>query len=122
MGEGLFATGFTALDRHSNENIFYYQRFSQGSHGVRRGGSAAIDLCYVACGRLDGFWEFNLKPWDVAAGWLIVQEAGGVVSDLKGLPYCLDTKEITASNGCLHNKLLSVFSEVAEQVSRQNVF
>ncbi len=120
--EGLFATGFTALDRHSNENLFYYQRFSQNSHSVRHSGSAALDLCYVACGRLDGFWEFNLKPWDVAAGWLLVQEAGGVVSDLQGLPYYLDAKEITASNGCLHHELLRAFSEVAERVSRQKVF
>ena len=118
---GLFATGFPALNRDNNPNIFYYDRFTHCSHGVRRGGSAALDLSYVACGRLDGFWEFNLKPWDVAAGWLLVQEAGGTVSDLKGLRYYLGAKEIAASNGRIHDELERVFAEVAEQVLHRKV-
>jgi len=82
------------------------------THGVRRAGSAALDLCYVACGRLDGFWEFNLNPWDTAAGVLMVQEAGGKVSDFKGGPFQLDSRETLATNGLVHAALLSEFEQI----------
>src|SRR5262249_28112262 len=84
LKESLIATGFPSHKRHKNPNIFFYQQVTLRSHGVRRAGSAALDLCYVACGRFDGFWEFNLNPWDTAAGVLIVEEAGGTVGDFQG--------------------------------------
>jgi myo-inositol-1(or 4)-monophosphatase len=79
---------------------------------VRRAGSAALDLCYVACGRLDGFWEFNLNPWDTAAGVLLVEEAGGRVSDFHGGPFQLHSRETVASNGLIHGALLHEFEQI----------
>jgi myo-inositol-1(or 4)-monophosphatase len=73
---------------------------------VRRLGSAAIDLCFLACGRFDGFWEQNLKPWDTAAGELIAREAGAVVTDFSNKPYAIDKKEILATNGKIHKEML----------------
>lgn len=75
---------------------------------VRRLGSAAIDLCWVACGRFDGFWEYNLSAWDVAAGYLIVQEAGGRITDFEGSPYNVFEKETLATNGLIHEQMLKV--------------
>ena len=77
LAESLVATGFPSRKRHESPNIHFYQEFTLRSHGVRRAGSAALDLAYVACGRLEAFWEFNLNPWDTAAGVLLVEEAGG---------------------------------------------
>ena len=77
LSESLLATGFPSHKRHQNPNIHFYHQITLRSHGVRRAGSAALDLANVACGRYDGFWEFNLNPWDTAAGALLVQEAGG---------------------------------------------
>jgi myo-inositol-1(or 4)-monophosphatase len=82
------------------------------SHGVRRGGSAAIDLAYVACGRLDGYWEFGLSPWDMAAGKLLVAEAGGVCRDMRGGPHDLKSPHIVADNRLIHEELISLFSEI----------
>ena len=76
LAEALLATGFPSRKRHASPNIHFYHEFTLRSHGVRRAGSAALDLAYVACGRMDGFWEFNLNPWDTAAGILLVEEAG----------------------------------------------
>lgn len=118
LAESLLGTGFPARKRHANPNILYYHRFTLLSHGVRRDGSAALDLCYVAGGRFDGFWEFNLKPWDTAAGVLVAREAGGIVTDFKGVPYRLGEKEIAASNGHIHTELQQVFAEIAAQPSR----
>ena len=81
LAEALVSTGFPSRKRHSSPNIHFYHEFTLRSHGVRRAGSAALDLAYVAAGRLDAFWEFNLNPWDTAAGILIVHEAGGRVTD-----------------------------------------
>ena len=89
LAEALTATGFPSHKRHMNPNIHFYQEFTLRSHGVRRAGSAALDLAYVAAGRLDGFWEFNLNPWDTAAGILLVEEAGGRVTDFAGNPRTL---------------------------------
>ena len=75
------ATGFPSRKRHQNINVYFYYELAMMTHGVRRAGSAALDLAYVACGRLDAFWEFGLHPWDMAAGILMIQEAGGVCSD-----------------------------------------
>lgn len=80
LAEALVATGFPSHKRHENPNIHFYHQFTLRSHGVRRAGSAALDLAYTACGRFDAYWEFNLNPWDTAAGALLVTEAGGTMS------------------------------------------
>jgi myo-inositol-1(or 4)-monophosphatase len=90
---------------------FYYQ-LAMLSHGVRRAGAAAIDLAYVACGRLDAFWEFSLNPWDMAAGVLLVQEAGGVCTDMKGAPLDLRGPNVLADNGALHAEILELFGDI----------
>ena len=86
LATSLLCTGFPVHERHASPNIHYYSDFTMRSHGVRRDGSAALDLANVACGRFDGFWEFGLKKWDTAAGVLLVEEAGGQVSDFDGRP------------------------------------
>ncbi len=108
----LVATGFPSLRRHENINIHFYYQLAMISHGVRRAGAAALDLAYVACGRLDGFWEIGLKPWDMAAGILLVEEAGGRSSDMYGGPRSLHGKHLLADNGFIHEEMLLVFGEV----------
>lgn len=112
LGEALVATGFPSRKRHDNPNIHFYQEFTLRSHGVRRAGSAALDLVYVAAGRLDAFWEFNLNPWDTAAGILLIEEAGGLVTDFSGGHFRLDSREILASNGLIHDEMLGLFSDM----------
>jgi myo-inositol-1(or 4)-monophosphatase len=112
LAECLLGTGFPSHKRHQNPNIFFYHQLTLHTHGVRRAGSAALDLCCVACGRYDGFWEFNLNPWDTAAGVLIVQEAGGTVTDFKGGPFQLHSRETMASNGLVHPALLDEFEQI----------
>ena len=112
LKECLVATGFPSHKRHKNPNIYFYHQITLRTHGVRRAGSAALDLCNVACGRFDGFWEFNLNPWDTAAGVLIVEEAGGKVSRFDGSPFELDSRETLASNGLVHDALLHEFKEI----------
>ncbi|MGA9526883.1 MAG: inositol monophosphatase family protein [Terriglobales bacterium] len=112
LGESLTGTGFPSHKRHKNPNIYFYHHLTLRSHGVRRAGSAALDLCNVAAGRYDGFWEFNLNPWDTAAGVLIVEEAGGRVTDFSGGPFQIASRETLASNGLVHNALLHEFREI----------
>jgi myo-inositol-1(or 4)-monophosphatase len=112
LAESLLATGFPSHKRHLNPNIHFYQEFTLRSHGVRRAGSAALDLAYVAAGRLDGFWEFNLNPWDTAAGILLVEEAGGRVTDFAGGHFHLDSREVLASNGRIDGELRSLFADL----------
>ncbi len=112
LAEALLATGFPSRKRHASPNIHFYQEFTLRSHGVRRAGAAALDLAYVACGRLDGFWEFNLNPWDTAAGILLVEEAGGRVTDYAGQHYRLASDEILASNGPIHDELMDLFADM----------
>lgn len=112
LAECLVATGFPSHKRHKNPNIFFYHHITLRTHGVRRAGSAALDLCYVACGRFDGFWEFNLNPWDTAAGVLMVEEAGGKVTDFSGGPFQLNSRETLASNGLVHAALLNEFQQI----------
>ncbi len=112
LKESLVATGFPSHKRHKNPNIYFYHQITLHTHGVRRAGSAALDLCSVACGRFDGFWEFNLNPWDTAAGVLIVEEAGGKASRFDGSPFELDSRETLASNGLVHDALLREFAEI----------
>jgi myo-inositol-1(or 4)-monophosphatase len=112
LAESLIATGFPSRKRHASPNIHFYQEFTLRSHGVRRAGSAALDLAYVAAGRMEAFWEFNLNPWDTAAGILLVEEAGGRVTDFAGKPFRLASDEILASNGRIHDELLGFFADM----------
>lgn len=102
----LLATGFPYDVNKDTENLTYFQRALTRGLMVRRPGAAALDLAYVAAGRLDGFWEVKLNPWDVAAGWLIVSEAGGRVTGLQGEEYRLGNRYLVASNGLIHQPLL----------------
>jgi myo-inositol-1(or 4)-monophosphatase len=113
MSAGLLGTGFPSHKRILNPNIHYYWQFTLASHGVRRVGAASLDLCSVACGRLDGFWEFGLKPWDTAAGTLIVREAGGMVTDWAGTPYKISFPECVASNGLIHAQMRALAAEIS---------
>jgi len=112
LKECLVATGFPSHKRHKNPNIYFYHQITLHTHGVRRAGSAALDLCNVACGRFDGFWEFNLNPWDTAAGVLIIEEAGGKVTRFDGSQFQIDSRETLASNGLVHDALLHEFQEI----------
>ncbi len=112
LAECLLGTGFPSHKRHQNPNIYFYHQLTLRTHGVRRAGSAALDLCNVASGRLDGFWEFNLNPWDTAAGVLIVEEAGGRVTNFSGGPFQLDSRETLASNGLVHDALIAEFQAI----------
>jgi myo-inositol-1(or 4)-monophosphatase len=114
LAESLVATGFPSHKRHKNPNIHFYHQITLRSHGVRRAGSAALDLCCVACGRYDAFWEFNLNPWDTAAGVLLVQEAGGKVTNFTGGPFELSSREVLASNSLIHDELLVEFKNIFE--------
>lgn len=105
--ESLLVTGFSHDGVSSKqENFKNFQTLTTKSHGVRRDGAAALDLCYVACGRVDAFWEKELNPWDVASGVLILKEALGKITGLKGNKYSIYDKNILASNGFIHNELL----------------
>jgi myo-inositol-1(or 4)-monophosphatase len=112
LSECLVATGFPSHKRHKNPNIYFYHQITLRTHGVRRAGSAALDLCNVACGRFDGFWEFNLNPWDTAAGALIVEEAGGKISRFDGSAFQINSRETLASNGLVHEALVAEFREI----------
>lgn len=114
LAESLVATGFPSHKRHQNPNIYFYHQITLRTHGVRRAGSAALDLCCVACGRFDGFWEFNLNPWDTAAGVLLVEEAGGRVTDFRGGPFAIQSRETLASNGFIHEALMREFAAIFE--------
>ena len=108
----LVATGFPSRKRHENVNVHFFYQLAMLSHGVRRAGAAALDLAYVACGRLEAFWEFGLHPWDVAAGILLIREAGGVCSDMHGAPFHLGGPHILADNGTLHDPMVGLFGEI----------
>ena len=111
LDEALLATGFPYdIRERLPETLGRLGRVMAVAQGVRRGGSAALDLCYVAAGRLDGFWEENLKPWDTAAGVLMVSEAGGRISTFSGGAYELTSPNIAVSNGALHQSLLDCLS------------
>jgi myo-inositol-1(or 4)-monophosphatase len=113
LDEGLLATGFPYDIRQTRDtNLPEYAAFSLRTRGVRRLGSAVLYLAWLAAGRLDGYWELGVGPWDVAAGSLLVQEAGGRVTDLRGGPLDLDAPSIVASNGRLHDAMLGVLQEI----------
>jgi len=108
----LLSTGFPSHKRHCQPQYPLLPAADLRSHGVRRAGAAALDLAYCAAGRVDGFWEFNLKPWDTAAGALLVQEAGGAMIRFDGSPFRLDSQEILATNGLLTDEILSFFADM----------
>jgi myo-inositol-1(or 4)-monophosphatase len=112
LKSSLLATGFPTRKRTQSPNIHFYYQMTLASHGVRRPGSAALDLSYVAAGRLEGFWEFGLNPWDVAAGWLIVEEAGGRVADMHGAPFTFASGSVAASNGLIHAQMIDAFGRI----------
>lgn len=114
LAESLVSTGFPSHKRHKNPNIHFYHQITLRSHGVRRAGSAALDLCCVASGRYDGFWEFNLNSWDTAAGVLLVEEAGGKVTNFTGGPFDISSREVLASNSLIHDELLAEFKNIFE--------
>jgi myo-inositol-1(or 4)-monophosphatase len=119
LATSLLSTGFPSMKRAQNPNIHYYWDFTLRSHGVRRDGSAAMDLAAVACGRFEGFWEFGLHPWDTAAGILLVHEAGGVVTHFDGQPYRLGDRELMASNGRVHEEMKQVAAGIAERAANR---
>jgi myo-inositol-1(or 4)-monophosphatase len=105
--DSFLATGFSYGIKRKDRNISYFRKLLTRTQAIRRAGSAALDLCYVACGRFDGFWEMDLHPWDSAAGMLIVEEAGGKVTRFDSSPYSPYDKNILATNGHIHNKMSS---------------
>ena len=111
LGEALLLTGF-ATDKRERADFYlrFVKHFLEQGQGIRRAGSAAIDLCHIAAGRADGYWEFGLSPWDVAAGALLVEEAGGIVSAMAGGPFRLDGREILAATPAIHAAMRSGLS------------
>ena len=113
LSDSLLVTGFPYnITENPNKAIERFINFLYNSQAVRRMGSAAIDLAYVAAGRYEGFWEVALNPWDVAAGSLIVQEAGGIISDFSGKKFNVYCQEVLASNGLIHKEMISVFNKI----------
>jgi len=118
LGAGLLATGFPYDIRTSNRNnLANFCAFALNAQGLRRTGSAALDMCYVAAGRLDGFWESKLNPWDCAAGFLMVTEAGGLITDYSGQPTTIYDAEVVASNGRIHDQMIAVLVETSDNVA-----
>ena len=113
-------TGFPYdVREHVDLYLRYFREFMIRSLALRRPGSAVLDLCYVAAGRFDGFWEFKLQPWDVASASLIVMEAGGMMTDFQGFPYSIYAKEPLASNGWIHEQMLEVIKNVTAEVRNE---
>jgi myo-inositol-1(or 4)-monophosphatase len=112
LAESLVATGFPSQKRHRSPNVHFYQEFTLRSHGVRRAGSAGLDMAYVACGRLEAFWEFRLNPWDTSAGYLLVEEAGGTVTHFDGSRFTLDSREVLATNGLIAAEMQHLFVDM----------
>lgn len=115
LATSLLCTGFPVHKRLASPNIHYYYDFTLRSHGVRRDGSAALDLASVACGRFDGFWEFGLKPWDTGAGVLLVEEAGGKISDFRGEAYALGGPVVLATNSLIHEEMRAIAFEISQR-------
>jgi myo-inositol-1(or 4)-monophosphatase len=110
--QSLLVTGFPYdIAENPDSAVEHFVNFLMEGQGIRRLGSAALDLSYVAAGRLDGFWEVNLNPWDMAAGVLLVREAGGKVTDFSGAPSSIYRKQVLASNGIIHDAMLGVLKK-----------
>jgi myo-inositol-1(or 4)-monophosphatase len=117
LATSLLCTGFPVHNRKASPNLQYYGEFTQLSHGVRRDGSAALDLASVAMGRFEAFWEFGLQKWDTAAGVLLVEEAGGKVTDFEGNPYRLGGPVILATNRLIHEEMRAKALEIFRRPS-----
>lgn len=112
LKQALLSTGFPYdLPTSENNNIDNFIGFLYTAQAIRRDGSAALNLCYLACGRFDGFWELKLNPWDMAAGCLMVEEAGGLITDFKGSDFNIYMDEIVASNRLIHKEMLTVLNK-----------
>ena len=117
--DSLLCTGFPyTVHEESRRLLDVFAAFLETSRAVRRLGSAAIDLCYVAAGRFDGFWEMQLNPWDISAGALLVSEAGGTVTDLSGAPFTSRRGEIVASNGRIHDQMVATIRSASDRGRR----
>lgn len=113
LGESLLGTGFPSKKRHLNPNIHFYHQLTLKSHGLRRAGSAALDLSCVASGRYDGYWEFNLNAWDTSAGVLLVEEAGGRITHVDGTKFDVAlSRDVLATNGLIHQELMDEMQAV----------
>lgn len=113
LRRSLIATGFPYdINVTKQNNIDYFEAYAKAAQALRRDGSAALDLCYLACGRFDGFWELKLKPWDTAAGSLIAIEAGGRITGLAGEAYSIYDGDVLASNGNIHGEMMEVVQRV----------
>ena len=118
LSKSLLVTGFGY--EHGEKwkaNMNLFKHFTDMTQGVRRLGAASVDLCHVASGKVDGFWEFDLYPWDTAAGILIVEEAGGKISSMDGNPYFIFDKHILASNGSIHSELIDEIGKVNSKIN-----
>jgi myo-inositol-1(or 4)-monophosphatase len=112
LKDGLVATGFPYdIQKRPDEIMASLKSMMSKAQGIRRPGAATLDLAYLACGRLDAFWEVGLKPWDTATGQLLVEEAGGVISDFHGGPFSPFVPELLASNSAIHRELIEVLTE-----------
>jgi myo-inositol-1(or 4)-monophosphatase len=112
LDQALLVTGFAYDIRETpRNNLDHFVRFSLRAQGIRRTGTAALDMCYVAAGRFDGFWEVKLQPWDMAAGAVLVTEAGGRLSNFKGEPLSIYGKELVATNGLIHEQVLKSLND-----------
>jgi len=122
LATALLATGFP-YDRRERRRFYlaFWEDMMTRVEGVRRAGSAALDLASVACGRLDGFWEFGLKPWDIAAGSLLVEEAGGKVTNMDGTPLNLTGAQLLASNRRLHHEMAQVLRDIRPEAERRHL-
>jgi myo-inositol-1(or 4)-monophosphatase len=120
LNQALLVTGFPyTIHTHPEESLPYFNDLIVHAQGVRRLGSAAIDLCYVAMGRFDGFFEVYLNPWDTAAGMLMLIEAGGVITDFDGRPYSIYQRQLAASNGFIQNEMLSIIKKTKSRELRE---
>ena len=119
LDHSLLATGFP-YDRREYADYYltFFKAFLMRSQGIRRAGAAALDLCYLACGRIDGFWELKLRPWDTSAGALIVAESGGRLTDFSGNQFSIWGSETLASNGAIHEEMVKVATAATHQASR----
>jgi myo-inositol-1(or 4)-monophosphatase len=112
LEDSIGVTGFPSRKRHQNVNVHFFYQLSMLSHGIRRSGAAATDLAWAACGRSELFWEFNLSPWDMAAGVLLVREAGGTVTDMRGGAFNLRGQHILADNTLVHQETVDLFTGI----------
>ncbi|HPM43593.1 MAG TPA: inositol monophosphatase family protein [Candidatus Omnitrophota bacterium] len=110
LSKSFVATGFSYGNKRKDRNVKYFKRLLMKTMAIRRAGSAALDLCYVACGRFDGYWELDLHPWDSAAGSLIVKEAGGKVTKFDGKPHSDYEKQILATNSLIHKEMVKTLN------------